>query len=67
MKKRPTNLPSPILDDFTKDYQKIVDSFERPIVLERQWKKQGDFFRKFSMYDHSYVSTESTGSSSLKI
>lgn len=52
MKKCPTNLPSPILDDFIKDYQKIVDSFERPIVLERQWKKQGDFFRKFSKYDH---------------
>lgn len=67
MKKLPTILSPSELDDFSTDHSEIINSFEKPIMPETQWKKQGDFFQKLSMYDHSYISIESSGSSSLKV
>ncbi len=51
--------------DFTVEYDEIINSFEKAVVIETQWAKEGDFFQKLSMYDNSYVSVETLGSTTL--
>ncbi len=54
--------------DFTteyKEYNEIINSSEKSVVIETQWEKDGDFFQKLSMYDNSYVPVETLGSTTL--
>lgn len=54
--------------DFLKDYQKIVRELPHDsLVLKRQeWVSTGDFFVKFSLYNHDIPSTTSTGTIMLE-
>ncbi len=51
--------------NFTVEYNEIINSSEKSVVVEAQWTKDGDFFQKLSMYDNSYVPVEALGSTTL--
>ena len=55
----------PELKDFTTEYNEIIKSSEKTVVVETQWEKDGDFFQKISMYDNSYVPVKTLGSTTL--
>lgn len=51
--------------DFTIEYHQMMNFSKNSVVIETQWKKEGDLFQKFSMYDESYVSVGTLGSTTL--
>jgi len=51
--------------DFTIEYNEIINSSDKSVVIETQWKKDGDYFQKLSMYDNSYVPVKTLGSTTL--
>ena len=51
--------------DFTIEYYQMMNLSKNSVVIETQWKKEGDLFQKFSMYDDSYVSVGTLGSTTL--
>ena len=51
--------------NFTAEYNEIINSSEKSVVIKTQWTKGGDFFQKLSMYDNSYVQIETLGSTIL--
>jgi|GEM_PF-1432374 len=53
------------IQDFTIEYNEIINSSEKSVIIETQWARDGDFFQKLSMYDNSYVSVETLGSTTL--
>ncbi len=53
------------VNDFTIEYNEVINSSEQSVVIETQWTKDGDFFQKLSMYDNSYVQIETLGSTTL--
>lgn len=55
----------PELKDFTSEYNEIIKSSEKTVVVETQWEKDGDFFQKLSMYDNSYIPVKTLGSTTL--
>ncbi len=55
----------PEVKDFTTEYNEIISSSEKSVVIETQWEKDGDFFQKLSMYDNSYVPVKTLGSTTL--
>lgn len=55
----------PELKDFTSEYNEIIKSSEKTVVVEIQWEKNGDFFQKISMYDNSYIPVKTLGSTTL--
>lgn len=55
----------PELKDFTSEYNEIIKSSEKTVVVETQWEKDGDFFQKLSMYDNSYIPVKALGSTTL--
>lgn len=53
-------------NEFIIEYEKIVQSSKESVVVENQWKKEGDFFQKLSMYDESYITINTNlGSTTL--
>ena len=54
-----------IVKDFTIEYHQMMNFSKNSVVIETQWKKEGDIFQKFSMYDDSYVSVGTLGSTTL--
>lgn len=52
-------------ENFIVEYNEIIDSHEKSVVINTQWEKDGDFFQKLSMYDNSYVPVETLGSTTL--
>lgn len=55
----------PELKDFTSEYNEVIKSSEKTVVVETQWEKDGDFFQKLSMYDNSYIPVKTLGSTTL--
>lgn len=53
------------INDFNIEYNEIFTPSEKSVVIETQWEKEGDFFQKLSMYDNSYISVKSLGSTTL--
>ena len=53
------------VENFTTEYNELINSSEKSVVIETQWTKNGDFFQKLSMYDNSYVQVETLGSTTL--
>lgn len=53
------------VEDFTIEYNEILNSSNKSVVIETQWEKDGDYFQKLSMYDNSYVPVETLGSTTL--
>lgn len=51
--------------DFISEYQEIINSSEKSVVIETQWEKDGDFFQKFTTYDNSYIPVKTLGSTTL--
>ncbi|UOB18760.1 hypothetical protein [Abyssalbus ytuae] len=51
--------------DFTNEYNKIIELSKNTISIEQQWRKEGDFFQKLSIYDDSYVTVQTLGSTTL--
>jgi len=59
------NNKKPEIKDFTLEYNQIIFSSEKSVVIQTQWEKEGDFFQKLSMYDDSYVPVKTLGSTTL--
>lgn len=59
------NMKSTEKQDFTKEYQKIIDFSETTVVVESEWSKDGDYFQKLSMYDNNYTSIPTLGGTTL--
>ncbi len=53
------------IKNFTTEYNELINSSEKSVVIKTQWTKDGDFFQKLSMYDSSYVQVETLGSTTL--
>lgn len=53
------------LNNFTIEYEQIINTLEKSVVVNTQWEKNGDFFKKFSMYDNSYIPVKTLGSTTL--
>ncbi len=51
--------------DFTLEYNEIINTSEKTVVVETQWERDGDFFQKISMYDDSYIPVKALGSTTL--
>lgn len=45
---------------FMVEYEKIMKSSKKSVVIETQWAKEGDYFQKLSMYDESYITVNTT-------
>jgi hypothetical protein len=46
-------------------YYEIVNSFETRLTQTTEWQKDGDYFRKFTLYDDNYVPVPSLGGTTL--
>jgi hypothetical protein len=42
-------------EDLKKEYNEIVDHSNSTFIVITEWREEGDFFRKLSVYDDSYV------------
>ena len=51
--------------DFTKEYNEIIDSSKTSVVVESEWSKDGDYFQKLSMYDNNYTPMPTLGETTL--
>ena len=51
--------------DFTKEYNEIIDSSKTSVVIESEWSKDGDYFQKLSMYDNNYTPIPTLGGTTL--
>lgn len=51
-------------DSFSKKYEKLMKTSKNTIIVDRQWAKKGDYFRKFSMYEN-YTPVKTSGSTTL--
>lgn len=54
-----------IIEDFISDYESIVNCSENSVVIKTEWTREGDSFQKLSMYDNSYSSVKTFGSTTL--
>ncbi len=52
-------------DVFISEYEKIVKVSKNSVVVETEWTKKGDYFRKFSLYDNSYRPIQTLGHTTL--
>ncbi len=52
-------------ETFVSDYKKIVKNSENSVIVETEWTKKGDYFKKLSMYDNSYAPVQSLGNTTL--
>jgi len=59
------NIDVKIIEEFISDYETIVNSSENSVVIKTEWTKEGDNFQKLSMYDNSYSSVKTFGSTTL--
>ena len=51
--------------DFTKEYNEIIDSSKTAVVVKSEWSKEGDYFQKLSMYDNNYIPIPTLGETTL--
>lgn len=52
-------------DKFTYEYEKIIGKeVNTNLSTKREWKKTGDFFEKFSLYEN-YTPVKTSGSTTL--
>ena len=56
---------SVVKDQYIEDYTSIVYHSDNSVVIINEWKKSGDFFEKFSMYDNSYAPVKTLGNTTL--
>jgi hypothetical protein len=42
-------------ENFEKEHAKIVDNHDGAFVVTTEWRKEGDYFKKLSVYDDSYI------------
>ncbi len=47
------------------DYKTIVEPSKTTVIIESEWTKAGDFFKKFTMYDDNYTPIPSLGETTL--
>lgn len=49
-----------------KDYEDLVNSTNSSsVVVNTEWRKNGDYFEKFSMYDSLYTPVKTLGDTTL--
>jgi len=53
------------VNDFIVEYNEIINNLGNTVVIETQWEKDGDFFKKISIYDDSYIPVKTLGSTTL--
>lgn len=51
-------------DRFTEEYNEVVHNDKNSILTTREWKKNGDFFKKFSLYEN-YTPVETSANTVL--
>lgn len=49
---------------FRDEYEEIVNSKEKIVVVNQEWSEKGDVFQKFSMYEN-YTPVKTSGSTTL--
>ncbi len=52
-------------ENFTKEYNQIIDSSKTSVIIESEWSKDGDYFQKLSMYDNNYTPIPTLGGTTL--
>jgi hypothetical protein len=65
MKKIKELQPNPYNQEFIKDYEQIVVSSENTVLINTEWSKSGDIFKKLSMYDNNYSPVLTLGGTTL--
>ena len=48
----------------SKDYEEIMKTSEKTVIVDTQWSEKGDYFEKFSLYDN-YTPVKTSGSTVL--
>ncbi len=52
--------------DFVKEYKEIFNIIsDHTVVIHTEWTKNGDYFRKLSLYDETYMPIETLGNTTL--
>ncbi|MCH8554022.1 MAG: hypothetical protein LAT76_02630 [Schleiferiaceae bacterium] len=51
--------------DFIKEYNELIDSSKNSVVIVSEWSKEGDYFKKLSMYDNNYKPIPTLGETTL--
>lgn len=49
---------------FTQEYEKIMKTSEKTVIVDTQWSSKGDYFKKVSMYEN-YTPVKTTGNTTL--
>lgn len=52
-------------NNYTKEYNDIMDSSDKSVIVKTEWTKEGDYFQKLSMYDDSYQPVKTLGNTTL--
>ncbi|MEP0711598.1 hypothetical protein [Algoriphagus sp.] len=52
-------------DDFLHEYDQIINFSENTVVVDNQWEKDGDYFKKLTIYDNTYIPVKTLGSTTL--
>jgi len=52
--------------DFISEYNNLFMGSYNSVIIRTEWTKAGDFFQKLSMYDDSYSSVKTLGSTTLR-
>lgn len=53
------------VQDFTQEYNEICRDNKNSVLINLQWEKEGDFFKKLTLYDDSYISIPTLGNTTL--
>ena len=56
---------SEVKNAFISDYEKIVNNSENTVIVKIEWKAEGDYFQKLSIYDNSYSPVITLGNTTL--
>ena len=53
------------INDYTEEYNDIMDNPDKSVIVKTEWTKEGDYFQKLSMYDDSYQPVKTLGNTTL--
>lgn len=65
MKSKIKNKKKAEKENFIKEYNEIVRISESSVIIESEWKKEGDYFQKFTLYDNNYTIVPTLGETTL--
>ncbi|MCU0374410.1 MAG: hypothetical protein MUF24_03790 [Chitinophagaceae bacterium] len=65
MNKQATHTKITENQDLIKEYQEIVNASKASVIIDIEWEREGDNFRKLTIYDHSYTPIPTLGETTL--